>query len=162
MTATQHRGPAGTGDQRRCPVCATSFLPHPRKPSQTYCTERCRAAAWRQRGRQRRATLPITHDTNPGANEVHDVNEVQNPGANEDTRNEDTSSVVHADATRNGETTAVQRCPHCRQPIALLTLIVPPAAAHVAVPEPPTVIGGRGYRSTPAPAAIAPARRATP
>jgi hypothetical protein len=159
MTATAHRGLADTGNQRRCPVCATSFLPHPRKPSQTYCTERCRAAAWRQRGRARRATPTITHDAN------HDAHEVQNPVADGDTRNEDMSSVAHEESTRTGETTAVQpavqRCPHCRQPIALLTLIVPPAAAHVAVPEPPTVIGGRGYR-TPAPDAIAPARGATP
>ena len=162
MTATAHRGPAATDDQRRCPICATSFRPHPRKPSQTYCTERCRAAAWRQRGRARRATPTITHDPHPDAHEVHEAHEVSNRVAHGDTRNGDTRSVAHEDATRNGESTAVQRCPHCSQPIALLTLIVPPAAAHVAVPEPPTVIGGRGYRSTPARAVIAPAWGATP
>ncbi|MFC4947502.1 hypothetical protein [Pseudonocardia sp. GCM10023141] len=36
-----------------------------------------------------------------------------------------------------GSTHTTQTCPHCRQPISLLTLIVPPAAAHVAIPEPP-------------------------
>jgi endogenous inhibitor of DNA gyrase (YacG/DUF329 family) len=123
MTDTRAPAPAATtpaATERRCPTCTTSFHPHPRKPSQTYCCERCRATAWRRR----RAQHPVTS-----------FPATSNDEANADTR--------HADAN---EVNAVQRCPHCRQPIVLVTLITTPAAAHVAVPAPPaTRITSGGY-----------------
>jgi len=49
----------------------------------------------------------------------------------------DTSDVTNAvpavGAVRNG----VARCPHCAEPIAVINLLVAPAAAHVATPEVP-------------------------
>lgn len=41
----------------------------------------------------------------------------------------------------------VQLCPHCRQPIALVTLLLTRNAAHVTVPDPPSRSFGR--RGTP-------------
>lgn len=118
------RTPALADTERPCPTCGTLFVPHPRKPSQIYCCERCRATAWRRR----RALRPVTSfpaTTNEDGNEV---------------RNDDTTN---ADAN---EVNTVQRCPHCRQPIVLVTLITTPAAAHVAVPAPPaTRITSGGY-----------------
>jgi endogenous inhibitor of DNA gyrase (YacG/DUF329 family) len=113
------RTPAPADTERPCPTCATPFVPHPRKPSQIYCSERCRATAWRRR----RALRPLTPSP---ATSNDDDNEVRN---DDDTTND----------TRNGhanEVNTVQRCPHCRQPIVLVTLITTPAAAHVAVPDP--------------------------
>jgi hypothetical protein len=102
------RTPAPAATQRRCPTCTTSFRPHPRKPSQIYCSQRCRATAWRRRRALRPVTsFPATRNEVTGNDEANEVN-------------------------------AVQRCPHCRQPIVLVTLITTPAAAHVAVPAPPT------------------------
>jgi endogenous inhibitor of DNA gyrase (YacG/DUF329 family) len=102
------RTPAPAATQRRCPTCTTSFRPHPRKPSQIYCSERCRATAWRRRRALRPVTsFPATRNEVTGNDEANEVN-------------------------------AIQRCPHCRQPIVLVTLITTPAAAHVAVPAPPT------------------------
>lgn len=127
--STRARAPAAT--ERRCPTCTTSFRPHPRKPSQIYCCQRCRATAWRRR----RAVTSFPATSNDEANEVGD----DDPTTSADTTNGD---------TRNGdanEVNAVQRCPHCRQPIVLVTLITTPAAAHVAVPAPPaprTIRGG--------------------
>jgi endogenous inhibitor of DNA gyrase (YacG/DUF329 family) len=123
------RVPAPAATERRCPTCTTSFRPHPRKPSQIYCSQRCRAAAWRRR----RALRPVTSFP---ATSNDEANEVRN---DHDTKNADTKN---ADAN---EVNAVQRCPHCRQPIVLVTLITTPAAAHVAVPAPPATritIGG--------------------
>jgi hypothetical protein len=111
------RAPALAATERRCPTCTTSFRPHPRKPSQIYCSERCRATAWRRR----RALRPVTSFP---ATSNDEANEVRNDA---DTANADANEV-----------TGVQRCPHCRQPIVLVTLITTPAAAHVAVPAPPT------------------------
>jgi ribosomal protein L37AE/L43A len=116
------RAPALAATERRCPTCTTSFHPHPRKPSQIYCCERCRATAWRRR----RALRPVTSfpaTSNDEANEVRNDADTANADANEANAN---------------EVNAVQRCPHCRQPIVLVTLITTPAAAHVAVPAPPT------------------------
>ena len=123
------RTPAPAATERRCPTCTTSFRPHPRKPSQIYCCERCRATAWRRR----RALRPVTSFP---ATSNDEANEVRNDA---DTANAD----ANADAN---EVTGVQRCPHCRQPIVLVTLITTPAAAHVAVPAPPaTRITSGGY-----------------
>ena len=124
---------------RSCPVCGTRFAPSPRKPTHTYCCERCRATAWRHRRRdaarrvaeltaERATSSSTTSTTTTDANHVtHDVG-TNNAGENED---------------RN-EVTAVQNCPHCRQPIALITLIVSPAAAHVTIPTPPPIPTRRG------------------
>ena len=117
------RAPALTDPERRCPTCTTPFVPHRRKPSQIYCSERCRATAWRRR----RALRPVTSSPltrNNDGNEVHNDNTTNNDTTN-DTSNGDANEV-----------NAVQRCPHCRQPIVLVTLITTPAAAHVAVPDP--------------------------
>jgi hypothetical protein len=34
----------------------------------------------------------------------------------------------------NGVPNAVARCPHCAQPVAVISLLVAPAAAHIAAP----------------------------
>jgi hypothetical protein len=135
--------PAPAATERRCPTCTTSFRPHPRKPSQIYCSERCRATAWRRR----RALRPVTSFP---ATSNHAANEVRNDA---DTKNAQTRG---GDAN---EVNAVQRCPHCRQPIALVTLITTPAAAHVAVPAPPTPrITSGGYPTQAGDSVAAPLR----
>lgn len=42
-----HEAPARA--PKTCPVCWDTFTPALRKPSQTYCTERCRGTAYRRR-----------------------------------------------------------------------------------------------------------------
>jgi len=138
------RTPALTDTERPCPTCGTLFVPHPRKPSQIYCCERCRATAWRRR----RALRPVTSSP---ATTNEDGNAVRNDDTTNDTRNADANEV-----------NTVQRCPHCRQPIVLVTLITTPAAAHVAVPAPPaTRITSGGY-PTPAGDSIAAPMREGP
>jgi hypothetical protein len=151
MTDSTRPAPAAT--QRRCPTCTTSFRPHPRKPSQIYCSERCRATAWRRR----RALRPVTSFP---ATRTEEANEVRNDHdtKNADTKNADTKNADTRDADAN-EVNAVQRCPHCRQPIVLVTLITTPAAAQVAVPAPPaTRITSGGYPTQAGGGAAAPTR----
>jgi DNA-directed RNA polymerase subunit M/transcription elongation factor TFIIS len=132
------RTPALADTDRPCPTCGTLFVPHPRKPSQIYCCERCRATAWRRR----RALRPVTSFP---ATSNDEANEVRNDA---DTANADANEV-----------TGVQRCPHCRQPIVLVTLITTPAAAHVTVPAPPaTRITSGGYPNHAGRSAAAPTR----
>ena len=125
--------------ERSCPVCGTCFAPSPRKPAHTYCCQRCRATAWRHRRRdaaRRVAELTAERATSSSTTSTTttDLNHVTNHVTND---------VTNDDVGEN-EVTAVQHCPHCRQPIALITLIVAPAAAHVTIPTLPPIPTRRG------------------
>lgn len=151
LTSIDAHEPPGS---RPCPSCGDRFTPHPRKPSQTYCSERCRGAAYRRRRAHHRVTSSnLTR--NAEVHEVHDAHALTN------TRNEvlPRHEVHHDVDAVNHEVNAVQRCPHCRQPVVLVTLITTPAAAHVTVPPPPaTTITSGGYPAAAAGAAT-PIRR---
>ncbi len=126
--------------QRQCPVCGRPFTRNPRSPTHTYCSDRCRSAAWYQRRGPRR---PPRSSGSPGGvnavtNAVDAVTAVTNAV---NAGNQDPEAI-------NGVNT-VQLCPHCRQPIALLTLVVTPTAAHVAVPEPRAVHNYQAGQSAP-------------
>jgi endogenous inhibitor of DNA gyrase (YacG/DUF329 family) len=115
-------------DERTCPTCGKPVTVTTRNPNRRYCSPRCKALGWRRRAKG----LPENGDRAPANGVANDANAINTPtnGVAND------ANVVNAVA--NGESTrAVQTCPHCRQPISLITLIVPPAAAHVTVPEPP-------------------------
>ena len=144
-TPNPHRDgahPAGPPDTpRSCPVCGISFTPSPRKPDHTYCCERCRATAWRHRRRDaaRRVaelTAHLVTASSTTSNTTTDAHNVTNDVTN-DVTNEDGTNVGENE-DRN-EVNAVQHCPHCHQPIALITLILSPAAAHVTVPTLPPI-----------------------
>jgi endogenous inhibitor of DNA gyrase (YacG/DUF329 family) len=102
---------------RACATCGQTFQVNPRTPRRRYCTPRCRAAGWRRRHSP--ASLPnAAKATNavPRTNTVtNDANPVRRPN---DVANDDRRATI-------------ARCPHCQTPIAVLTLLVPPAAAHV-------------------------------
>ena len=93
-----------------CPVCGQPFTSTPRqRPRRRYCSERCRKTAWRHRHHG--------HQSRPG-----DVSPaVPRPG-----------EILHASPAR-AEPAA--RCPHCARPVAVIALLVVPAAAQVPAPE---------------------------
>jgi endogenous inhibitor of DNA gyrase (YacG/DUF329 family) len=97
----------------RQPITVTS-----RNPNRRFCSPRCRVADWHVRQRQTSLDEPATTDavSSDVTNAVMDV-----------VRND----VVNGVAAANG----VQRCPHCRQSIAVISVLVPEAAAHIATPE---------------------------
>jgi endogenous inhibitor of DNA gyrase (YacG/DUF329 family) len=96
-----------------CPVCGQSFTSeHHQIPRRRYCSERCRKTAWRRRHPGRRAPRP---DPVPRPGHVPDT--VPRPGDIADT------------------TVPAVRCPHCARPVAVITLLVAPAAAQVPTPQ---------------------------
>ena len=109
-----------------CPVCGQTFTSTPRQiPRRRYCSERCRKAAWRRRhpGRRRPrpdAVAPTVARPDPVPRTV--------PRPDDDFA---ALTVVDPVATR-AEPAA--RCPHCARPVAVITLLVAPAAAHVPIP----------------------------
>jgi hypothetical protein len=98
-----------------CPVCGRSFTCEPHQiPRRRYCCERCRKTAWR-----RRHTRPAI----PGPDTVSRPDPVPPAVPRPD--------AVDLPATR---TEPAARCPHCARPIAVITLLVAPAAAQVPHP----------------------------
>ena len=93
-----------------CPVCGQPFTSTPRqRPRRRYCSERCRKTAWRHRHPGHRSR---PRDVPPA---------VPRPG-----------EILHASPAR-AEPAA--RCPHCARPVAVIALLVVPAAAQVPAPE---------------------------
>jgi endogenous inhibitor of DNA gyrase (YacG/DUF329 family) len=114
-----------TAEQRNCPSCGTAFTWTPAAPRQKFCSTRCKHR-WhtahrkpRRRGRQ--------------------------PAARDDPRPDTpTTSVATTNAVATtpppatpqpGGLTAAPACPHCRQPVALVAWLVPPAASVTTPPR---------------------------
>jgi endogenous inhibitor of DNA gyrase (YacG/DUF329 family) len=103
-----------------CPVCGQPFTSTPRqRPRRRYCSERCRKTAWRHRHPGHRSR---PRDVSPAVPRLGDVSPaVPRPG-----------EILHASPAR-AEPAA--RCPHCARPVAVIALLVVPAAAQVPAPE---------------------------
>ena len=103
-----------------CPVCGQTFTSTPRQiPRRRYCSERCRKTAWRHRHPGHRSR---PGDVPPAVPRPGDVSPaVPRPG-----------EILHASPAR-AEPAA--RCPHCARPVAVIALLVVPAAAQVPAPE---------------------------
>ena len=100
-----------------CAQCGTGMpTPTGRSARKRFCGVDCRKAAWRQRHR---------HDTVPAVPAVPAV-----PGV---------SLAVPAVVTAFPDDVPTpggqHRCPHCRQPLAVISVLVPAAAAHIKPPE---------------------------
>jgi len=106
-----------------CPVCGQTFTSQHYQPRRRYCSERCRKAAWRRRHPGRRRRRPDTVPP-PGAARPDTVSPAL---ARPD-------GVLDAVAARE----PAARCPHCARPVAVITLLVAPAAAQVPIPRAPS------------------------
>jgi endogenous inhibitor of DNA gyrase (YacG/DUF329 family) len=114
-----------TGTTRACVTCATPITVTTRNPNRRFCSPRCRVADWHARNDPpRRPHNDVPNDVpNVVPNDVNDVPktvpDVPQPGNT---------------APASG---SVTRCPRCQTPLTVLTWLLPPAAAHVAIPPAP-------------------------
>lgn len=91
-----------------CQQCGTVMpIPIGQAGRKRFCGVECRKKAWRQRHRDN--TVPAVPPAVPGVVAAF-PDEVPIPGGQ-------------------------HRCPHCRQPLAVISVLVPAAAAHVQPPE---------------------------
>jgi endogenous inhibitor of DNA gyrase (YacG/DUF329 family) len=110
-----------------CAVCGQGFASeHYQIPRRRYCSERCRKAAWRRRHPGRRRPRP---DAVAPTVARPDAVPRTVPCPDDDF---DALDVVDT-VTARAEPAA--RCPHCARPVAVITLLVAPAAAQVPIPE---------------------------
>lgn len=108
--------PAGEAT-RTCANCKHPFMISTKNPRRRFCSPRCRVADWHARNDHARTHEP-TNDVHAPANAVP-------------------NGEPHLNAVPNGVHTVngVQRCPHCHHDLAVIAVIVPPAAAEVRLPE---------------------------
>src|SRR5664280_1531278 len=106
--------------QRPCTTCGRSFAVPANNPGKRYCTPRCRVADWHHR-----------HDRadGPGPTRLRIAGPAGAKNAGSDAV--PAGTAVPAD---NADPNAVARCPHCAKPVAVISLLVAPAAAHIATP----------------------------
>jgi endogenous inhibitor of DNA gyrase (YacG/DUF329 family) len=116
-------------EQRPCPACGTAFTWTPAAPRQRFCSTRCRQRWWDRRRRQATTALNRGSIPPPGSAQHRD-----GPHGAHDPRGD----TAHGDGARGhddaGTLAAIPACPHCRQPVAIVAWLVPPAAASVATP----------------------------
>jgi hypothetical protein len=102
-----------------CAHCGTAMpTPTGRASRKRYCGVDCRKAAWRERHRHddlRSDVIPLAVPAVPAVPTAF-PDDVATPGGR-------------------------HRCPHCRQPLAIVSVVIPADAAHVKPPEvlPPTL-----------------------
>jgi endogenous inhibitor of DNA gyrase (YacG/DUF329 family) len=105
-----------TAEQRHCPACGTEFTWTPAAPRQRFCSTRCKHR-WHDanRKRDRRAGHPSP--------------------ARDDARPPAPTTLVADTTTPAAGLAATPACPHCRQPVALVAWLVPPAASVTTPPR---------------------------
>jgi hypothetical protein len=115
-----------TTHARTCITCTAPISVTRRNPHKRYCSPRCRVADW-----HRRHDRPHLDNGVPAAGNAV-PNDVANVVPQPPTPFTPPANAVPAGGNAaNGE----QRCPHCRGPIAIIAVLVPPTAAHVRTPE---------------------------
>ena len=98
---------------RTCATCGTAITVTTRNPNRRYCSPRCRAADWHARNRSTGGDASLTAPTT--------FVTAFNPA----------TTVPDAVQAANG----VTQCPHCRQELAIIAVVIPADAAHVQTPE---------------------------
>ena len=106
--------------QRSCAGCGRPIEVPANNPHKRYCSPRCRVADWHHH--HDRPPDPADGQPRPAGADVPNAVPASNAVPN---------AVPVPNAAAAGPT---PRCPHCRQPVTVLNLLVPPAAAHVTVP----------------------------
>jgi DNA gyrase inhibitor YacG len=115
-----------TTEQRACPACGTEFTWTSAAPRQRFCSTRCKHR-W-QDAHRRQAAAALSHgDTRLPAG--------QPPGDDPRATTNDARGAGPGGDQGPATLAATPACPHCRQAVAIVAWLVPPAAASVATPQ---------------------------
>jgi endogenous inhibitor of DNA gyrase (YacG/DUF329 family) len=110
-------------EQRTCPACGSEFTWTPAAPRQKFCGSRCKNRWWDRYRRQAVRALAGGSTSLPAGQ-----GKAGDPGGTAGDRSGSGPAAL----------AATPACPHCRQPVALVAWLVPPAAASVTTPMPAT------------------------
>lgn len=131
------RAPAQRTAVRLCASCGQSFTWTSHNPRRRFCTPICKARWWRAINGAGQAAAPGT----PSAT----GRDLTQPGAGTSTAAPATAGTANAVTPQDGRYVAgygdgqppspVQNCPNCHQPVAVINLLITPAAAYVNTPS---------------------------
>ena len=125
---------------RLCATCGTPFTWTSRNPRRRFCDPACKARWWRAANTD--TTQPGTADTttSTASTSTTSTADTQNTASAENTTGT-TNAVTHeydpyvAGYRTEHTPSALQNCPNCHQPIAVINLLVTSAAAYVNTPS---------------------------
>ncbi|MEU0156680.1 hypothetical protein [Micromonospora fulviviridis] len=120
---------------RLCATCGTPFTWTSRNPRRRFCNPVCKARWWRATNTD--TTKPGPADTTTAASTTRTPSSTANAHSPSATTNAVTHEYDPYVAGYRTEQTpsAVQNCPNCNQPIAVINLLITSAAAYVNTPS---------------------------
>jgi endogenous inhibitor of DNA gyrase (YacG/DUF329 family) len=115
---------------RLCATCGTPFTWTSRNPRRRFCDPACKARWWR-------AANTATATPGPSDDTTHATAAVTSTASTARTANAVTHEYDPYVAGYRSEQTpsAVQNCPNCNQPVAVINLLVTSTAAYVNTPS---------------------------
>ncbi len=133
---------------RLCATCGTPFTWTSRNPRRRFCDPACKARWWRAANTDQpgpagtaAATTTASAESTPRTANADTTSTASTPSA--ESTSGTTNAVTHeydpyVAGYRTEQTpSAVQNCPNCHQPIAVINLLVTYAAAYVNTPSRP-------------------------
>lgn len=121
---------------RKCATCGEPFTWTSRNPKRRFCDPLCKARWWRASNNDgnpataAEPTAPAASTASPSTASTADLG--TGGTANAVTQPYD----PYVSGYGNGQPpTAIQSCPNCREPVAVINLLVTPAAAYVNTPS---------------------------
>jgi endogenous inhibitor of DNA gyrase (YacG/DUF329 family) len=129
---------------RLCATCGTPFTWTSRNPKRRFCDPTCKARWWRASNNQDTAITPVPAATGTSVAAAEPAGTLAGT-ATPSTANARTASTPNAvthpydpyvSGYGNGQDpSAIQSCPNCHEPVAVINLLVAPAAAYVNTPS---------------------------
>ena len=119
-------------EQRACPVCSRSFTWSSKRPAHRFCDPRCKAIWAREIKKAREHGLPPPAPGDPRLRPGHTA------APREDPPREGPPHGALSPAILSTAPMAISRetcCPHCRQLVAVVAVLIPPAAVYVDTPS---------------------------
>jgi endogenous inhibitor of DNA gyrase (YacG/DUF329 family) len=135
---------------RKCATCGQPFTWTSRNPKKRFCDPACKARWWRVSNSDTSATSATAPPAAASASTVHTVSTgtvalCSGTASTDSTDTGVTASTTNAvtrayDPYVSGYTdrqapSTTQSCPNCHQPVAIINLLVAPAAAYVNTPS---------------------------
>lgn len=139
MSRKKTRGKTRTA-RRLCATCGTPFTWTSRNPRRRFCCSACKARWWRATNADD-TTTPSSTTTTPDSPQGPLIDDLTTSGTDDGTQRRPVNAVTqHHDpyvaGYGNGQPpSAVQTCPNCHEPVAVINLLVTTSAAYVNTPS---------------------------
>jgi endogenous inhibitor of DNA gyrase (YacG/DUF329 family) len=115
---------------RLCATCGQAFTWTSTNPRRRFCNPKCKARWWRSTRADTVKTVASTD--HPAHTDTATIDTKTSRTANAVTGHYDTYDTGYRDQPGPG---ATQTCPNCHEPVAVINLLVTPAAAYVNTPS---------------------------